>query len=212
MGTFGRPSAWPAPADGDGALILGGDASGPRSCACPRGPGRWRLGIRLLLFLRVARRRRGRTALWPSLFASVSDRVEPGRQAQAMSVLNITYLVGIAFGPFVGGLINDYVQPRPGHRDPARYVPSFFVAAACFATAALLAYFVAPRRPTPPRHHPQDHHDEALGEGGAGGGAHRDLFAGRRAQGDFGSRRRSRAGFLTFLGIGLIARTSSCSR
>jgi MFS transporter, DHA1 family, multidrug resistance protein len=88
----------------------------------------------------------GAAMLWPAVFATVGDRVAPARQSQAMSALNITYLVGIAFGPFVGGYVNDTFGSEYTASDPRRYAPSFFVAAGCFLITAIIAYFVAPRR------------------------------------------------------------------
>jgi DHA1 family multidrug resistance protein-like MFS transporter len=88
----------------------------------------------------------GAAMLWPAVFATVGDRVEPSRQAQAMSVLNITYLIGIALGPMVGGLANETLGARYAVSDPRHYMPSFFVAAACFAVTAVVAYLVAPTR------------------------------------------------------------------
>jgi MFS family permease len=132
--------------------------------------------------------------------------VDEKRQAQAMSILNITYLVGIAFGPFVGGLANDTFSGDLPVGSAERYVPSFFVAAACFAVAAVVAYFVAPTREvTHPHPEPQDHHAEALGEGGPAA-AHTPTFSLAAV------RKAVRVvpmllllGFITFLGIGLIA-------
>ena len=188
-----------------GALVSVGTCIGTAFVRVPPGGGplAW-AGIGLLLLLRVLDGC-GAAALWPALFASVSDRVPEKRQAQAMSLLNITYLVGIAFGPFVGGLANDTFSHGLDVRDPARYVPSFFVAAACFATAAVLAYFVAPRRAE--HHYPyiEDHHEEALGEGGAAA-AHTPTFsldAVRKALRTVPML--MLLGFITFFGIGLIA-------
>ena len=188
-----------------GALISVGTCIGTAFVRVPPGGGStaW-LGIGLLLTLRVLDGF-GAAALWPALFASVSDRVDEKRQAQAMSLLNITYLVGIAFGPFVGGLVNDTFSHGLDVGDPARYVPSFFVAAGCFATAAVLAYFVAPRRAEQHPHPPTDHQGEALGEGGPAA-AHEATFS-------LAAIRRAlqavpmlmALGFVTFLAIGLIA-------
>lgn len=147
----------------------------------------------------------GAAALWPALFASVSDRVDEKRQAQAMSILNITYLLGIAFAPFVGGLVNDTWGQGLSERDPARYTPSFFVAAACFAAAALLAYFVAPRRSEHPHDAPHDHRQEVLGEEGPAA-AHTSTFSLDAVRRAFQTvPMLMLLGFLTFLGIGLIA-------
>lgn len=174
-----------------GALISVGTCIGTAFVRVPEGggPAVW-LGIGLILTLRVLDGL-GAAALWPSMFASISDRVEGKRQAQAMSALNITYLVGIALGPFVGGLVNDTFGQGRAVGDPARYVPSFFVAAACFAAAAVIAWFAAPRRSE------QHHHEDEAAHGTF------SLSAIRKAM---------RLvpmlmviGFITFLSIGLIA-------
>lgn len=108
------------------------------------GPGEW-LAVAALLGLRLADGL-GAAMLWPAVFATVGDRVAASKQAQAMSALNITYLIGIAFGPFVGGWVNDTFGVRYPESDPRRYVPSFLVAAGCFAATAVIAFFVAPSR------------------------------------------------------------------
>lgn len=174
------------------------------------GPPAW-LGIGLIILLRVLDGV-GAAALWPSMFASVSDRVPASRQTQAMSLLNISYFVGIALGPYVGGFVNNALSRGMPYNDPARYVPSFLTAAVCFLTAAVLAYFVAPRRgetaPHPPAAPLTDHEQEALGE--AGPAASHDphettysLIAVKRALKIVPAL--MVLGFLTFLAIGLIA-------
>ncbi len=97
------------------------------------------IGLRLLDGL-------GAAMLWPAVFATVGDRVPQAKQAQAMSALNITYLVGIAFGPTVGGYVNEHFGGMGGANDPSRYTPSFFAAAICFAITAGIAYVVGPTR------------------------------------------------------------------
>jgi MFS family permease len=191
-----------------GALVSVGTCIATAFVRVPEGGGplAWG-GIGLLLLLRVLDGL-GAAALWPALFASVSDRVPDNKQAQAMSALNITYFVGIALGPFVGGYVNDTWGQGLKASDPARYVPSFFVAAACFALAALIAYFVAPRQAAPAPPPPVDHGAEVLGE--AGPAAAHDTHG--EAASLAGVRRALQLvpalmalGFLTFLAIGLIA-------
>lgn len=46
----------------------------------------------------------GAAALWPPLFAGVPDNVPSERRGVAMSVLNTSYLAGLALGPTLGGL------------------------------------------------------------------------------------------------------------
>lgn len=195
-----------------GALVSVGTCVATAFVRVPPGGGplAW-AGIGLLILLRVLDGL-GAAALWPALFASVSDRVSAQKQAQAMSVLNITYLVGLALGPLVGGRVNDTFGAGLAQRDPARYVPSFFAAAGCFAAAALLAYFVAPprggRHPAPAAASQDDHGDELLGEIGpaASHDTHQAPFSLAAIKGAFRVvPMLMLLGFLTFLSIGLIA-------
>src|SRR5437867_1803757 len=52
----------------------------------------------------------GAAALWPSALAMIADVVEEDRRSQAMSLFNVTYLVGVALGPFIGGAANDLTK------------------------------------------------------------------------------------------------------
>lgn len=88
----------------------------------------------------------GASMLWPSVFASVGDRCAPDRRARAMTMLNVTYLAGIAVGPLLGGQANETFASRFPDSDPHRYAPSFYLAAGCFLLTAILAYLVAPGR------------------------------------------------------------------
>jgi DHA1 family multidrug resistance protein-like MFS transporter len=45
----------------------------------------------------------GAAALWPPLFAAVPDNVPPAERGVAMSVLNTSYLAGLALGPALAG-------------------------------------------------------------------------------------------------------------
>jgi len=153
----------------------------------------------------------GAAMLWPAVFATVGDRVESSKQAQAMSALNITYLIGIALGPAVGGFVNETIGGRYALSDPRRYVPSFFVAAACFAVTALIAYFVAPthaEHKTRPRETapeiaaalPRRAEEEGEEDGGHGKAS---LAALKKALRD--APWLMLLGFLIFFGVGLIA-------
>ncbi|GAB4458516.1 MAG: tetracycline efflux MFS transporter Tet(30) [Armatimonadaceae bacterium] len=88
----------------------------------------------------------GAAMYWPALFASVGDKLHSERQAQGMSVLNVTYLVGIAFGPVIGGICNENLGREFSLNQAERYVPSFLVAATCFAVIALVSAFIAPKK------------------------------------------------------------------
>ncbi|MBM3494573.1 MAG: MFS transporter [Armatimonadetes bacterium] len=49
----------------------------------------------------------GAAALWPAALAMMADVVSDDRRSHAMSLFNVTYLVGIALGPALGGAAND---------------------------------------------------------------------------------------------------------
>src|SRR5436190_19790148 len=49
----------------------------------------------------------GAAALWPSALAMIADVIPERTRAQAMSLFNVTYLIGIALGPLIGGISND---------------------------------------------------------------------------------------------------------
>lgn len=86
----------------------------------------------------------GAALYWPAIFASVGDRIAPERQAQGMGALNIVYLVGIAFAPFISGVINENFGKKYAENQPEHYVPAFVVAAVVFGLIALLSVFIAP--------------------------------------------------------------------
>lgn len=86
----------------------------------------------------------GASMLWPSVFASIGDRCAPERQARAMTVLNTTYLAGIAIGPYCAGLVNDQFGAKFTLAQPEHYNPSFYLAGGCFLLAAVFGYMVAP--------------------------------------------------------------------
>lgn len=139
-------------------------------------------------------------AFWPAVFASIGDRIDKARQSSAMGVLNISYMIGLAFGPKVGGLLNDTLGGRLSMHDPVRYVPSFGAAAIFFGLASVVAFIVAPRRS-------EEHHnlDDASAEVAAAS-SHASVFSLTTVR---ASLRRFPALmgliFLTFFGIGLIS-------
>ncbi len=137
----------------------------------------------------------GAAAIWPAVFASVGDKVEEKRQAGAMSILNITYMIGLAFGPLIGGAVNNTFGGRFEATTPLRYIPSFYAAAACFLVAAIVAFFIAPRR--------SEQHHVVPGEVG-------DLHSAPVSKGAVRTALRRIPAlmallFLTFFGVGLIA-------
>lgn len=74
--------------------------------------------------------------LWPALYAAVGDVVSPGEKAQGMSLLNVCFMIGLATGPLVGGLLNDAMKSL---------TPSFYLASALFGGTAIVALLFAKR-------------------------------------------------------------------
>ena len=58
----------------------------------------------------------GEAALWPSLYAYVGDVVVEARRGAAMGVLNLVYMVGIAFSFLAGGFVDDTFGPILTHK------------------------------------------------------------------------------------------------
>ncbi len=54
----------------------------------------------------------GAAMLWPAAFTAVSDAVEDGERQEAMSYLNLCYMVGIAIAFGVGGAANDLTHTK----------------------------------------------------------------------------------------------------
>ncbi|MCS6949780.1 MAG: MFS transporter [Armatimonadota bacterium] len=103
------------------------------------------LGLLLLRALDGA----GAAALWPTIFAAVADAVEEKDRSTAMSLLNVTYLVGIATGPLLGGVVNDLTGTRTA---------SFYLAGALFLLATLVCLAGVPARfPPQPEHRDNPH-------------------------------------------------------
>jgi DHA1 family multidrug resistance protein-like MFS transporter len=73
----------------------------------------------------------GAAALWPPLFAGVPDNVPSERRGVAMSVLNTSYLAGLALGPTLGGMAMRLAG--------ALQAPDSTVSKAPFALAAVAA-------------------------------------------------------------------------
>jgi len=79
----------------------------------------------------------GAAALWPTIFAAVADVVEEKDRSTAMSLLNVTYLIGVALGPLLGGVVNDLAGARTA---------SFYLASLLFVLAAVLCLIGVPSR------------------------------------------------------------------
>lgn len=83
----------------------------------------------------------GSAAVWPPAAAAIGDHAQPSRRAEAMGLLNVAFLGGIAFGPslglFVAGFTGDV---RAG----------FYTASGLLVVAAVLALWLLP--PAAPPH------------------------------------------------------------
>lgn len=86
----------------------------------------------------------GSSALWMNAFASIGDIVGEKHRSAAMSVLNVTYMGGMALGFLLGGAADDYFHTLHA---------SFYLASGLFVAAFLVMLVFFPSG----RHH----HDEA---------------------------------------------------
>lgn len=53
----------------------------------------------------------GAASLWPAMYAYIGDHVSERKRTSAMSVLNVTYIIGMALGFLAGGWANDTFGP-----------------------------------------------------------------------------------------------------
>jgi MFS transporter, DHA1 family, multidrug resistance protein len=93
-------------------------------------------------------------AFWMSMFAAVADQAPVERRSAAMSTLTVSYLIGLAVGPWLGGVATKLHSVRA----------AFFLVAALFILTSAAALALAPRRV----HHPEVHaeHGESVGVSG----------------------------------------------
>lgn len=103
--------------------------------AVPHGAG-W-LEVILLLVLRVFDGV-GAAMIWPAAFALMSDCVEDNQRQQAMSLLNLCYLLGVALALPMGGLVNDLTASKAA---------SLYLAAGLFASVVAMVRFRTPPEP-----------------------------------------------------------------
>jgi DHA1 family multidrug resistance protein-like MFS transporter len=77
--------------------------------------------------------------LWPAAFALVGESVESDRKQEAMSLLNMCYLGGVALALFVGGAADDLFG-RLTRDTTGAHAPSLYLAAILCVTVSILAY------------------------------------------------------------------------
>lgn len=78
----------------------------------------------------------GSSALWMNAFASIGDIVGEKNRSAAMSVLNVTYMGGMALGFLLGGAANDYYQTLHA---------SFYLASILFVLSFLVMLIFFPK-------------------------------------------------------------------
>lgn len=77
----------------------------------------------------------GAAMLWPGAFAAIGDAVEDDQRQQAMSLLNVCYLLGVALALPLGGIVNDLTHQR---------FASLFLATALFCAVVFTAWRFLP--------------------------------------------------------------------
>lgn len=85
-------------------------------------------------------------AIWTTAYAAMGDATSEKRRATAMSVINVSYMSGLALGPLAGGIVDDLSN---GRMRP--FAASFYLAASLFFIAAAFAYFLYPKSDPAPR-------------------------------------------------------------
>lgn len=99
-------------------------------------PLNWGAGeVTLLILLRLGDGV-GAAMLWPALFSRMGHLVEDEQRQSAMSLLNLCYLLGIAFALPIGGLVNDI----SGHK-----YASLLLATVLFAAVSLTVWLGIPK-------------------------------------------------------------------
>lgn len=90
----------------------------------------------------------GAAMIWPATFAAMADLVEEGEQQQAMSLLNVCYLLGIALALPIGGIVNDLT----GRTWSSLVLASFLFAGVAVTVARSMRPDGKAHRPPPPEH------------------------------------------------------------
>lgn len=93
----------------------------------------------------------GSGALWPSIFAAIGDVVEEKHRTTAMSVLNVTYMSGLALGFLMGGIVNERFHS---------YTASFYLVTVLFVLSLLIMVVFLPKKIG--AHHPKPMHGEPM--------------------------------------------------
>jgi len=103
----------------------------------------------------------GAAMLWPAAFLRMNDAVADEERQQAMSLLNLCYMLGIAIAFPLGGAVNDIATNifRPANtQDPIRWA-ALILSAILFAAVSTAVWFFVPAGKTQTAH----------SEGAAGG-------------------------------------------
>jgi MFS family permease len=79
----------------------------------------------------------GAAMLWPAAFALMGNSVEDSERQQAMSLLNLCYMLGIALAPLSGGIVNDLAGVRWA---------GLVLSSGLFASAAVAVWWLIPGR------------------------------------------------------------------
>jgi DHA1 family multidrug resistance protein-like MFS transporter len=92
--------------------------------------------VLFLVLLRVADGI-GSAMIWPAAYALMSDSVDDDNRQNAMSMLNLCYMLGIALALPIGGWVDDLT----GHK-----WSGMFLASGIFACVAISVYYLVPQR------------------------------------------------------------------
>jgi len=85
----------------------------------------------------------GAGAFWPSAFATMGDVVDKKNRSTGMSVVNVTYMGGLALGFLMGGAVNQIFDS---------YLASFYLVSILLAASVLVMVFLFPDHAGKPHH------------------------------------------------------------
>lgn len=88
----------------------------------------------------------GSGALWPTAFATIGDIVEEKNRSAAMSMLNVTYMSGLALGFLMGGAVNEYFHT---------YAASFYLVSVLLIMSAIVMLVLLPKQMGKHHHVPE---------------------------------------------------------